>query len=344
MQGEENLAIQSSGRIPPSTERWWLGTKPMRRSGMTLIELLVAMGIVAFLVGLLLSAVHATREASRRVLCTNNLKQVILASQNYAVIWNGMPPGSMGTKLGPQRGNQFSLHCKLLPYLDLGALYAAINFSAPGVVYDNIVLANTTVRDSAVSIFVCPSDPEAKRTGGAVSIRMNAGLCSVCPEAGTGVFVFERQTSLADYKDGTSHTLAFSEKAIGSDRAFGAAFKDWARSSKPLSMRATADAWRSNCNKQREVRRDWITDGGGTWLLGGARYTAFFVAGVPNDPIPDCGSTHMSGSGLFSARSYHPQGVNAAMIDGSVRFFQSSTNLGVWRALGTRGGGEITEE
>lgn len=313
----------------------------IHRSGITLIELLVATGIMALLIGLLLPAVQAARETSRRIFCSNNLRQAALASQNYATVWDGLPPGAMGGKLSALMGNHFSLHCNLLPHLELNHVYDSINFSLPGMLYDQIAGGNSTARDYRISTFLCPSDPEATHRDGATSVRINAGPCSACREANSGAFVFGRHTRFAEFTDGTSHTLVFSEKPIGSGQAVGSAYKDWATTTRHLSMRASADAWRANCDAQRGEHRDWITDGGGAWLLSGARYTAFFVAGTPNDPIPDCGSEHMLGSGLFSARSYHTQGVNVAMADGSVKTCRSSMNLAVWRALGTRAGGEI---
>lgn len=174
---------------------------------------------------------------------------------------------------------------------------------------------------------------------------MNAGLCVRCADDGAGAFVVGELVRHAEFSDGLSNTLAFSEKVIGSGPGTapkrGSPFRDWNEHKLNWPRRGTADQWRSACAAEPIARAYWMTDGGASWLLGGAAYTAFFVAGLPDDRIPDCGTMSMEGTGLFSARSYHPGGVNAAMSDGSVRWCPSSIDLAVWRGLGTRAGGEV---
>ena len=79
-------------------------------------------------------------------------------------------------------------------------------------------------------------------------------------------------------------------------------------------------------------------------MIPGAIYTYFYTSAPPNSRVPDCGMSAINdGLGIYAARSYHPGGVNAAMADGSIRWFTSGTNVTMWRSLGTRAGQEIAE-
>ncbi len=305
--------------------------------GFTLIEVMVVLAIVSLLIGLLLPAVQSAREASRRLSCANNLKQVALASHAYADSWNGFPPGGQGGKLASGLGNMFSLHSSILPHLELNSLYNQVNFALPAILIESMDPGNATVRDWPVGVFSCPSDPLSGGRGGAVNCRANAGTCAECRN---GMFVILKPMRHAAVADGLSNTLAFSEKPIGSSTGGYSPFRDWTFSTQYTSWPPSPADWRPSCAAQPRDARPRL-DGGRTWLLGGAMYTEFFVAAPPNDSVPDCGRMTLAGVGLFTARAYHPQGVNAAMADGSVRWFSSTTDRALWKALGTRAGGEV---
>src|SRR4051794_19599597 len=95
-------------------------TRNELRRGLTLIELLVVIAIIALLVGLVLPAVQAAREAARRLSCVNHLKQLGLALHNYESTYGVIVDGEAGF-------NGASLHVRLLPYLDNSAVYNSVN-------------------------------------------------------------------------------------------------------------------------------------------------------------------------------------------------------------------------
>ena len=107
----------------------------MQRRGFTLIELLVVIAIIGVLIALLLPAVQAAREAARRSQCTNNLKQLALATANYVDTNGTVPPThwQVSASVFPF-GNNFSMKARILPFMEQTALYNALNqsYADPG--------------------------------------------------------------------------------------------------------------------------------------------------------------------------------------------------------------------
>lgn len=139
----------------------------------TLVELLVVIAIIGILVGLLLPAVQAAREAARRMQCTNNLKQLVLATHNFHDTYKGFP---MGVEFGV--GTAWS--ALLLPYIEQGNAYNILRFQedsegnyqwavplpgASGVSIMNnpapsaAFFRNVFVCETVFSTFRCPSSP-----------------------------------------------------------------------------------------------------------------------------------------------------------------------------------------
>src|SRR5206468_5184771 len=98
------------------------------RGGFTLVELLVVIAIIGVLVALLLPAVQAAREASRRMSCGNNLKQIGLALQNFEATHKAFPSSLRPTPPDPSGlFNGWSVHAQLLAYIEQGNVYQNIN-------------------------------------------------------------------------------------------------------------------------------------------------------------------------------------------------------------------------
>jgi prepilin-type N-terminal cleavage/methylation domain-containing protein/prepilin-type processing-associated H-X9-DG protein len=133
------------------------------RQGFTLVELLVVIAIIGVLVALLLPAVQAAREASRRMSCQNNLKQMGLAFLNHESAKGGFPPRRFSSN---QHG-----YCGwglfILPYLEQSAIYDRYNFA-----YDYYDPINKPLVETNLPVYLCPSAPHETKivSGGKATV------------------------------------------------------------------------------------------------------------------------------------------------------------------------------
>ncbi|MBW3541479.1 MAG: DUF1559 domain-containing protein [Planctomycetes bacterium] len=304
--------------------------KPRRR-GFTLIELLVVIAIIAILIALLLPAVQQAREAARRSSCKNNLKQIGLAMHNYHEAHNCFPFGQGGT------GNRYSALSQFLPYLDQAPLYQRIDFHRQ--VTD---AANDAARMIELTMFRCPSDFNNTQpaSGGAINYYGNKGSSIFwgSPQQ-NGVFFVSSRVRMADITDGPSNTAAFSERLLtdGSngivspiaDVFLGNSGGDPNTPDEAVSMCYSVDI--NNLGNQFPMFM------GAPWMNGQHCYQH---VDTPNRR--SCG--FFPTKATMPASSRHVGGVHVLLADGHVRFASDSVDRGVWRAVGTRDGGETNTD
>ncbi len=312
----------------------------MKRHAFTLVELLVVIAIIGILVSLLLPAVQAAREAARRMQCSNNLKQLGLATHNYLAAHSRLPLCLNGT------AKPLSVHAYLLPFIEQTALYNQVDFKTSWNTPTNAV-----ARGTAVPTFNCPSEASASMPAGwaGTNYRANQGsqiLYAKPPTdssninfgmpAPNGVFIPDRSLKAAEITDGLSNTAAFSEHPYADFNNAAVSKFDTFR---PGTYPATPDEAVQQCNavNTTNLAMQGVSDVGAPWLQSYHSTTQYFHVAAPN--ARSC--MYPPGRIQTTAASYHTGGVVVSMCDGSVDFFADTIELSVWRALGSRDGGEV---
>jgi prepilin-type N-terminal cleavage/methylation domain-containing protein/prepilin-type processing-associated H-X9-DG protein len=322
------------------------------RRGFTLVELLVVIAIIGVLIALLLPAVQAAREASRRSACTNNLKQVGLAILNYESARKIFPPGRSGcignsASCGTCTTSSLDRHgatgfVMVLPYMEDSSLYAMTLFEKSGIwnfyytspYWWDANDARRTLVSTRPPIMVCPSSSASP-------------TCVKCGDAGYQFGVDEKAAATGSYalslgKEGPSGGRT-SNTVCAHSGLF--VYKN------PRTRRKITDG----SNKTFTVgEARYIDDPNGNnfWTYASANENCLRSTGSElNSPLCNlatpsiyCGaSTKVEswGSKLNgSFGSEHPGGANFAFADGHVTFISDNIDLGTYQALSTIAGGD----
>jgi prepilin-type N-terminal cleavage/methylation domain-containing protein/prepilin-type processing-associated H-X9-DG protein len=300
-----------------------------RRTAFSLIEILVVIGVMGILMGLLLVGVQAAREASRRISCSNNLHQLGVALNAYASTYGVFPAGHGDHGISP--------HVAILPYMEQTTIFNSLNFTMNGM---NIYPENRTAVSFQISSFVCPSDTPTS-AGGRTNYAGNRGL-GVQKYGYNGAFGFTECISPAGFPDGLSFTAAMSEWLTGEaepekerDRR-----RSVFRTLQPMLDRDEFDAFVSLCLSldPKTAPLGAPPAKGSNWIFGEFGMTLY------NHTLPINQNSCINGTayqqGAWTAGSAHSGGASLVFADGHARFLRDTVTLEVWRAIGSRNGGE----
>jgi prepilin-type N-terminal cleavage/methylation domain-containing protein/prepilin-type processing-associated H-X9-DG protein len=319
-----------------------------KASGFTLIELLVVIAIIGILIALLLPAVQKIREAAARMSCSNNMKQLALASANFEVanVYRPYNDFYYDTGLGGigAAGPNWSWIAHLLPYIEQEPLYNVIYaLTSTGTIDSVYMTSATSVISTDIKTLFCPSD-NAQQTPSFKTTRADMGVYS---------------TSLTNYKGVSGANWAVTTTTSTATPATGVN----APNTNGLDF---GDGMFYRGDSQQKKRTVDIKDGSSNtfvvgedipsmnpWCAWAYSNDANGTCNIPlNNGLPGSVSGFVSGgflyatgttvilpstsmSAAYSFRSRHPGGAQFAYADGSVHFVSMGIDTPTYRAMST---------
>lgn len=351
-----------------------------KRQGMTLIEVLVVLSVLALLAALVLPGIQSLRETQRRQQCAAHLIEIGRALQEFEGAYQVYPAAmaveaKVAFKSGPINTRWIAPHVRLLPYLDQAAFYESMDldpgrsFSPP---FDVSLASDAGGKKTLISsdqlrlpIFMCPSDAPGNpgKTNNNYRANIGRGPGSAYKAAdivtdpsmvvGNGAFVLGHGLTPGDFKDGMAHTIAFSERLRGDGNP-----EHYSRSRDLYYSGLTGlypnggitlDLLLQVCGAA-ETTTEFYPYTGGSWFYAGYDQTWYNHALLPNSPVPDCAEERLSKNtgpktmyALMGARSAHSSGVNCVFMDGHIGFISNAIDQSVWWAFASRAGAETSD-
>ncbi len=284
-----------------------------RRSGLSLVELLVVMAIVAILFGLVTAAAQRVRAAAARLQCANNLRQIGLALHQYHDTQHSFPPAvAIDDPHAPY--DHLSWRIRLMPFLDQEAFWRETQrqYAANPRPFLPPYHANAGV---TFAVFSCPVDgrldsPHPYGPLNGVALSSYLGVEGINYQDTSGILYRNSRTRMLDVLDGLSNTLLIGERPPSNHYRYG-----WLYSGSGQAFSGSLD----HCLGVREIA------GRGTGCPPGPYHFEAARLGVP------CAFMHFW--------SLHDGGSHFLLADGEVRFLAYSVDP-LLPALATRAGSE----
>lgn len=310
-----------------------------RSSGFTLVELLVVIAIIGVMVGLLLPAVQAAREAARRMSCSNNVKQLGLGLHNYHDTLLSFPLGAYNLREAwPASGANW--RALLLPYIEQGSLWEKLQFTstssfmAGGAAGTGALKGNEVLKQLLVPTYRCPSSaiPEFDVAPGSNNQQQTLNVSYVGiqgaarpipganPTRGTadlghgwscdnGLLFPNASAKMRDATDGLSNTMIISEQSglVAKVNRTSNYYGGWFGTRHPRKLSAGPGA---------------SPGASDLWQTG-----TTCVRFAPNSQIVQTGATEAMYRNNTVINSMHVGGINILMGDGAVKFITDSVDF-----------------
>lgn len=319
--------------------------------GFTLVELLVVIAIISILAGITIPAVQSFRTTARSMECRHNLNQIVFAVSGYYSTHRQLPPSYVVRKdpVLNQVYGSWSVHGRILPYAEQTNAHRKVDLNRDW--HDQV---DTGVTYMSIPMYTCPAEvnteirtrdnmPYVRGTNYGFNMGTWFIFDPVTGETGDGAFTVNEGRQYTSVKDGLSYTLMATDVKN---------YQSYIRNVNMIdpTFPTSADQFNGLTGELRLGPQLADNTGHTVWCDGRVHHTGMTTTFAPNTLVTydhggqtydiDYNSQQIEKDATrptfaaVTSRSYHPGGINAAFLDGSVRFVAEGIDPPLWLSLG----------